>query len=143
MRKRLSLLDGRPSGQGLAEFAQVATVFLLLLFGIGGMGTVVYRYNTVGMAAREAVRYAIVHGPNSQNPAGTGTNPTVAQIAVNFAPFLSTTEVAVSYPADTNPNLQNQQDALVTITHNYTQQIPFMSAVPLVLTTSSQMLLSQ
>jgi hypothetical protein len=107
------------------------------------MGVVVYRYNTVGMAAREAVRYAIVHGPNSQNPAGTGTNPTVEQVAVNFAPFLSTTEVAVSYPVDTNPNLKNQQDAVVTITHNYTQQIPFMSAVPLVLTTSSQMLLSQ
>jgi Flp pilus assembly protein TadG len=143
MKKLLSLLNGRPSGQAIAEFAQVATVFLLLLFGIMGMGIVVYRYNTVGMAAREAARYAIVHGPNSLNPAGTGSNPSVAQVAVNFAPFLSTSEVAVSYPTDTNPNLKNQQDALVTIKHNYTQQIPFMSAVPLILTSSSQMLVSQ
>jgi len=144
MMKKLSLLfSGRSRGQAMAEFAQVATVFFLLLFGIMEMGVVVYRYNTVSMAAREAARYAMVHGPNSQNPAGSGSLPTVQQYAINFAPFLSTSEVAVSYPNDTNPNLKNQHDALVTITHNYTQQIPFISAVPLTLTSSSQMLLSQ
>ncbi len=142
MKKGFSLLSGRPSGQTLGEFAQVATVFLLSLFAIVEMGIVIYRYTTVSMAAREAARYAVVHSPGSENPAGSGNFPlTVQQFAVNFAPFLSTTNVTVSYPTD--PNLPQQQDALVTITYNYTQQIPFMSAVPLTLTSSSQMLLSQ
>jgi Flp pilus assembly protein TadG len=138
---RFSLLNGRPSGQAITEFALVAPVFFLLLFGILQMGIVIYRYTTVGMAAREAARYAMVHSPTSENPAGSGNFPTVQQFALNFAPFLNTSDVVVKYQAD--PTATNQSDALVTITHNYTQQIPFMSAVPLPLTSSSQVLLSQ
>ncbi len=122
----------------MAEFAVVAATFLLLLFAIMGMGIVVYRYNTVSDAAREAARYAIVHSSTSQNPATTAQ---IQAVAVSYAPFLSTAEVSVSFPADAT--LPTQRDALVTITHNYTQTIPLMSAVPLTLTSSSQMLVSQ
>jgi Flp pilus assembly protein TadG len=138
MNKRPSFLSARPSGQAMAEFAAVALVFFLLLFGIMGMGIVVYRYNTVGDAAREAARYAVVHGPSSQNPA---TTDQIAAIAVSYAPFLSAGDVTVTFPAD--PTLPKQKDAKVSISHNYTQNIPIMSAVTLNLTSSSQMLLSQ
>jgi Flp pilus assembly protein TadG len=138
MNARLSLLRGKPSRQAMAEFAAVATVLLLLLFGIMEMGVVVYRYTTVSTAAREAARYAMVHGPTSENPA---TAAQVQAVAVGYAPFLSTTDVTVTFPAD--PTLPLQKDALVSISYNYTQAIPFMSAVPLTFTTSSQMLLSQ
>ena len=137
MKEKSSLFGGRPSGQALPEFAQVAILFFLLLFGIFEIGTIVYRYNTVSMAAREAARYAIVHDRNST------PDPSVAAIAMKYAPFLSSTDVTVTYPQDLNPHLNNQFDVLVTITHNYTQNIPLMSAVTLNLTSSSQMLMSQ
>lgn len=138
----------------MAEFAQVAAVFFLLLFGIIEMGTVIYRYTSVCMAAREATRYAAVHSTTSQNPAGSGGFPTVQQYAVNFAPFLdlngsgcagdaSPCDVVVSYVPDTTPHLNNQNDAVVTITYIYTQQIPFMSPITLNLSSSSKMLVSQ
>jgi Flp pilus assembly protein TadG len=130
----------KPSGQALAEFGVVAVAFGVLLFAIFEMGTVVYQYNTVSEAAREAVRYAVVHSPTSQNPA---TNDQIAGVAVTYAPFLSSTDVTVSFPPDTNPHLVNQIDARVSISHDYTQNIPLMSAVTLHLTTSSQMLVSQ
>jgi Flp pilus assembly protein TadG len=136
--RRLSLLSKRPPGQALAEFAMVATLFFLLLFGIIEMGIVVYRYNTVSAAAREAARYAMVHSPTSQNPATTAQ---IQQIAINHAPFLSVADVMVTFPSD--PTLTTQQDAKVSITYNYTQNVPFMSAVTLNLTSTSQMLVSQ
>jgi hypothetical protein len=64
----------------------------------------------------------------------------VPLVATNYAPFLSASNVTVCFSAD--PNLPLQYDAVVTITYNYTQKIPFMSAVPLTLTSSSQMLVS-
>jgi len=127
----------------MAEFAQVAALFFLLLFAIMEIGIVVYRYTTICMAAREATRYAAVHSSTSDNPAGTGNFPTVQQYAVNFAPFLTTDQVAVTYTADTTAHINNQNDAVVTITYPYTQRIPFMSPVTLTLTSSSQMLVSQ
>jgi len=133
------LLGGRPPGQTLSEFAQVATIFFLLIFAIMEMGVMVYRYATISMAAREAARYLMVHGPNSQDPDSNYTN-TIA-VATNYAPFLSAADVSVSVPQD--QTLPKQQDALVSISYNYTQQIPFMSAVTLTLTSSSRMLLSQ
>jgi Flp pilus assembly protein TadG len=143
LKKQSSLLSGRPSGQAMAEFAQVAALFFLLLFAIMEIGIVVYRYTTICMAAREATRYAAVHSSSSDNPAGTGNFPTVQQYAVNFAPFLTTDQVAVTYTADTSTSLKNQNDAVVTITYPYTQKIPFMSPVTLTLSSSSQMLVSQ
>jgi Flp pilus assembly protein TadG len=144
MSKRFSSLRGRPSGQTLAEFGKVSAVFFLVLFGIVQMGLVVYRYNTVSMAAREAARYAIVHSPaaaNSPCPSyGCAACSGVSTAATKYAPFLSGTEITVCFSAD--PNIPTQYDAVVKITHNYTQHIPLMSAVPLTLTSTSKMLVS-
>jgi Flp pilus assembly protein TadG len=139
MQKRLSLLSGRPSGQTLAEFAMVATLFFLLQFGIIEMGIVVFRYNTVSAAAREAARYAMVHSPTSQNPV---TDDQIEAIAIGMAPFLNSTNFTTPFFV-TDPNLPLQQDAKVSITYNYTQNVPFMSAVTLNLTSSSRILVSQ
>jgi Flp pilus assembly protein TadG len=138
IRDRFSLLGRRPNGQGIAEFALVASFFFLLLFGIIEMGIAVFRYNTVCDAAREAARYAIVHNPGSLNPA---TTDQIVAVAVDHAPFLSKTDVTVTFPSD--PTDTTQEDVLVSISHSYTPNIPFMSAVQLHLTSKSQMLLSQ
>jgi Flp pilus assembly protein TadG len=139
MTKRGSSCSQRPAGQAMAEFAGVATLSFLLLFAIIEMGIAVYRYSTVSMAAREAARYAMVHSPTSVSPA---TNDQIQAVAIKYAPFLSVGNVPPPFFI-TDPTLPKQEDAQVTITYNYTQHIPFMSAFPLTLTSSSQMLVSQ
>jgi Flp pilus assembly protein TadG len=140
LKKRFSLLSRGSRGQTLAEFGLAAALFFLFVFGIVEMGIIVYQYTTISMAAREATRYAAAHSPTSANPASTDQ---IKAIATNEAPFLSASEVTVTFPADPSVNLLNQSDAVVTISHTYSQHIPGMSPLTLTLTSSSQMLVSQ
>lgn len=55
-------------GQGLVEFAIVLPVLMLLLVGFFDLGRVILAHDALGHAAREAARYAIVHGASSANP---------------------------------------------------------------------------
>jgi Flp pilus assembly protein TadG len=128
------------AGATMVEFGLVAVAFFLLIFGIIQMALAVFAYNTVCSADREAVRYAMVHGPSSANPA---TNSQIQQVAINAAPSLqlSTSNITVSWPSDAN--LPSIKDAQVKISYNYRFQIPFMSPVTLKLTATSQMLVSQ
>lgn len=60
----------RSAGQALVEFALVAPIFFLLLFGIIEAGRFILYYQTLNNATREGARYAIVHGSNSFCPSG-------------------------------------------------------------------------
>lgn len=51
-----------PRGQAMVEFALVIPVFLLLLVGLFDFGRVIWVNDTLATAAREATRFAIVHG---------------------------------------------------------------------------------
>jgi Flp pilus assembly protein TadG len=66
----------KPRGQAMVEFALVIPVFLLLLIGLFDFGRVIWVNDTLATAAREAVRYAIVHGGSDSTlcPAGPGGN---------------------------------------------------------------------
>jgi Flp pilus assembly protein TadG len=129
-----------PYGQSMAEFAIVAALLFLITFAIMEVGWAVYQYNTVSSAARDAVRYAVVHSPTSANPATTSQ---IQQVAVNAAPNLglATSAITVSWPADTN--LPSKKDAEVQISYEYQLNVPFMSPTTLTFTTTSRMLVSQ
>lgn len=60
----------RPRGQAMVEFALVIPVFILLMVGLFDLGRVVWVNDTLATAAREAARYAIVHGEKSACPVG-------------------------------------------------------------------------
>ncbi|MGD0117571.1 MAG: TadE/TadG family type IV pilus assembly protein [Candidatus Binatus sp.] len=128
------------AGQAMVEFAMVVSVFLLMLFGIMLMTLTVSYYNTVNSAAREAVRYAIVHSPNSANPATTAQ---IQQIAIGKALNMNPSQltVTVSWPADAT--LTSQIDAQVSVSYLYQLHVPFMSAVSLTVASTAQMLVSQ
>ncbi len=54
----------------MVEFAVVAVVFFIpLIFGIIEFGRMAWTKTTLTAAAREGVRYAIVHGSESASPA--------------------------------------------------------------------------
>lgn len=59
-------------GQSLVEFAIILPVFLLIVVGILDFGRVVWANSAVTNAAREAARYAIVHGGSPDNACPVG-----------------------------------------------------------------------
>jgi Flp pilus assembly protein TadG len=71
----------RSRGQAMVEFALVIPVFILLMVGLFDLGRVVWVNDTLATAAREAARYAIVHGGSEGNlcpvgpPAATAVIP--------------------------------------------------------------------
>lgn len=62
--------DHRSRGQALVEFALVAPIFFLLLFGIIEGGRFILYYEALASATRDGARFAIVNGSNSLHPTG-------------------------------------------------------------------------
>jgi Flp pilus assembly protein TadG len=70
-------------GQATAEFALASIIFFVLMFAIVDLGRVIWSMTITNSAAREAARYAIVHGGSRSNtcpvgPAGPDTTKTPA-----------------------------------------------------------------
>src|SRR3954451_12155333 len=97
----------RRRGQALVEFALVLPVLLLILFGIIDAGRLIFTYNTISSAARNAARVAIVN----QSTGGTDTCDTLSStawskgcaVASSINLTMTTADVAVTYrtPSDT------------------------------------------
>lgn len=62
----------RSRGQGLAEFALVLPVFILLVLGVVDVGRVIWATTSLNSAAREGARFAIVHGGTASDPCPVG-----------------------------------------------------------------------
>jgi Flp pilus assembly protein TadG len=60
-------------GQALVETALVLPLFLMLLVGVVDMGRAVWATTSLNSAAREATRFAIVHGGSTNTPCPVGT----------------------------------------------------------------------
>lgn len=59
-------------GQAVVEFALVIGFLVILVVSIFEMSLFLYNYAVLTDAAKEGVRYAIVHGASGTNPAGDG-----------------------------------------------------------------------
>jgi Flp pilus assembly protein TadG len=127
-------------GQGTVEFALTASVFLLLTFTVIQMGLVIYTYNTLASATRDAVRYATMHGPN-RTP--TALQSDVKTVLLNNAAGLNATNLTVNLTWPADANMPSQSDAKLNVSYNYQVQIPFASTATLTLTATSQMLVEQ
>lgn len=85
-------------GASLVEYGLVVSMFLLLLFGIGGFGHAIYVYHHLNNAAKEATRYAAVRGStcsgdnsclasnSALGTAGPTTQADVTQFVKNITP---------------------------------------------------------
>jgi Flp pilus assembly protein TadG len=71
MAKRSAPRSAFSSGQTFAEFMMVVLPTIGLIFGIVSFAMTVYTYSFLSNAARDAVRYAIVHGSKSTSPASS------------------------------------------------------------------------
>jgi Flp pilus assembly protein TadG len=85
------------AGQSLPEFALVVPIFLMLVLAVLDVGRVVWANNSLSNAAREAARFAIVHGGSSTTPCPVGPPAATAVIPAAGAscPFPSPSKQAV------------------------------------------------
>ena len=97
---------GRSRGQGLVEFALVLPVFMAILIGMVDLGRAVWANNNVGNAAREAARFAVVHGGSCKDfsgscststycPVGPPGPKTAVPTSSTFCPYPSPSKTAV------------------------------------------------
>jgi Flp pilus assembly protein TadG len=147
----------RSRGQALAEFALVAPVFFLLLFGIIEAGRFIFYYEILNNATREGARYAIVNGANTlgcpSGPAAPGTsacdepgNNVIARVkaaaygtmgsAVNVVPrWLQTNGV------DDGDNSRGMT-VKVTATYTYSSLVPIVPLPPITVTAESRLVIN-
>ncbi len=116
----------------MVEFAVVGSVTFLILLGLLIAGLGVFRYQQVARLARDAARWASVHGTqyalDTKNSAATATDVYNQVIAPNATGLdLTKLTYSVAWNASNSPyylNAQGRQVAnTVTVTINY-QWIP-------------------
>jgi Flp pilus assembly protein TadG len=135
-------------GQALAEFALVAPIFFLLLFGLIDFGRYVYYVQILNNAAREGARYAIVHGANglpssgppapgttSSDQSGANVQSTVRNYLVGVIGQSTSLTVSVCWRSSLDPPCNgapsprdNSRGNLVDVNVNYN----FRSVIPIV-----------
>jgi Flp pilus assembly protein TadG len=142
----------RSIGQAMVEFALVAPIFFLMIFGIIEGGRFILFYETLNNAVREGARFAIVHGSNSSCPSGPmppgmsapggcydlpGNNVTAQVKSTAFGVLGAGVSVSTCWDpviaADgtcTNGGLGNGRDSQVRVTGAFTYR-PLVPLVPL------------
>jgi Flp pilus assembly protein TadG len=102
---RLTLL-AEERGTGLLEYALVVLLFMTMLFGVAEFGHVLYAYHFVSNAAKQATRYAAVHGSTCNDdgscsvadpdtgPAAPGNTVIQDYVAATTPPGIDSSSVA-------------------------------------------------
>ncbi len=124
-------------GATFTEFAIVALPMLMITFGIIAFGMAVYSYSFVSNSARDAVRYAIVHGNASLSPA---TSADIQQYVRNEAYGLNSSGLTVS--TSWTPDNKPGSVVKVQVTYDFHPFYP-MSQMTLPLSSSAQMVISR
>ena len=87
----------RTRGQAMVEFALVIPVFILLMVALFDFGRVIWVNDTLASAAREAVRFAIVHGGSETTscPVGPPAVTAIIPAASQSCPYPSPSRQAI------------------------------------------------
>ncbi len=151
-RRSHPLSNARPTrrqrGQALVEFAFVAPIFFLMLFGIIDFGRYVYYVQILNNAAREGARYAIVHGSNSFQPTGpTSNDPTITAIVRNYAVGVigngAVLTIGSTWGTPPNPPTNNRgQNVHVTVTYDFHSLIPIVPIPPITIKGESTLVIN-
>jgi Flp pilus assembly protein TadG len=137
MPRRHRLGSRRARAQALVEFALVLPIFLLLVFGIIDAGRLVFTYNTVANAARNAARVAIVNQSTSGTNTCDTTSPTAWPVGCAVSSGVGATivavDVSVTYrdPTDTSPcaSMLIGCVAVVTVEDEWQPLTPIISQI--------------
>lgn len=125
-------------GASIIEFGLVVLVFYAFVFGVMDFGRALYSYHFVSHAAREATRYAIVHGAQSSDPA---TANDIAQYVKNIAPDgidPNAITVSTTWSPDNTPG----SNVRVQVQDNFHFIMPMLLTTQMNLSSASQMVIS-
>lgn len=135
--RRRFLVRSASSGQSATEFAMVLPLALLILFAIMEFGLVIHGYSFASNSARDAVRYAIVHGATSTNPASAND---IQNLVYGEAKGIDTGKLTVN--TTWTPSNQPGNTVKVQVTYAFEPLYP-ISTMSFSLTGISQMIISQ
>jgi Flp pilus assembly protein TadG len=145
----------KDQGSTMVETALIMIVLSMILFGLIEMCLALYTYHFVSDAAREASRYAMVHGSACQvkGVSCTVTKPQIQTYVRNLGfpgiqPTSTVTTTYAAYPAGGTcaPSAAcNNPGNLVTVTvrYNFPVSIPFVRSSVLAMSSTSSMVISQ
>jgi Flp pilus assembly protein TadG len=133
----------RERGSTIVEGAVTLMLFLMLVFGIIGMGWAVYVYNQVSELAREGTRYAIVHGAGAGNlnPPAPASATDVQNYVLARASGLNPKDLTVT--TTWTPNKNPGSVVKVHVQYSLTPIMPLIPQEVLTLQSTSQMVISQ
>ena len=133
-------------GQAIVETAIASLAFIGVIIGLIEVGRGVWNYNMLAHATREGARYAIVHGADSTDPSGPGsdhfTAPDQDEIVIEtvgrFGRSLDPDHLAVTSEW---PDGDNERGSKVKVTARYEFHsiFSFLGISPVTLTSSSIM----
>jgi len=127
---------GGQRGSAMLEGALSLTVFLMIIFGTIDFGRMVFAYNFVSYAAREATRYAVVRGTaNPVDAAGLTTFVKSEAIGLDR----SAITVTPTWTPDHTPGSTVQ----VKVSYSFQPIAPYMPTGPITMNSTSKMLISQ
>ena len=140
---------GRRSGiaQALVEFALVAPLFFLILFGIIDFGRYVYYTQILN---NEGARYAIVHGehgipqtgPGSLDPTGTAVVNVVKQYSIGVIGLQDISVLTVTPSWDPNTNNHRNTKVTVNVTYAFHSVIPIVPIPPITVRGASTLVIN-
>lgn len=149
-------------GTGSVEFAASAIVLFMLIFGVVGVTMAMYTYEVVNEYARDASRYAIVHGEGcvaaiNGNSCSIGTGSaanTALKTYLNHEIFPgingNNLSVATTYakgPGESACNATNcngtGDKVTITVSYPFLYNIPFVPSRSFTMNGASTMIISQ
>jgi Flp pilus assembly protein TadG len=125
-------------GVSVLEFGLVVLVFYAFVFGVMDFGRALYSYHFVSHAAREATRYAIVHGAQSSDPA---TANDIAQYVKNITPN-GIDPNAITVSATWSPDNTPGSNVRIQVQDNFHFVMPLLLTTHMNLSSASQMVIS-
>jgi hypothetical protein len=130
---------GAKPGSTMAEFALIAIPCLTLFFAIMSFAMALYCYDFIGYSARQATRYAMVHGSTAPMVASASDVKTYVNGLVLGVLDTSLLTVTTTWSPD------NKRGSVVTVTIGYTFKplTSLVSGVDINLSKTSAMVISQ
>ena len=127
----------RQKGSALIEGTFVTLAFLAMILGIIDWSRMMMANNFVSNAARDATRYAMVHGSGSSSPAQASDLTTLVK---NRAVGLDPTKITVT--TTWNPNNSAGSSVTVQVQYSFQALVPYMPS-SMTLKSASTMIISQ
>jgi Flp pilus assembly protein TadG len=128
----LKAIRRRQRGQAIVEFALTVVLLMLLMFGLLELSIFIYTYSVLANAAKEGVRYAIVHGANNGTPSGpssgSASSPPCTASSTNVTDVVNRTKNFAGFtllsPSNVNVFVcyldgDNKLNSLVEVSVNY------------------------